>query len=178
VYEKFIARQPIFDDRLKLFAYELLFRASSENVFKPCKEASSSMIVDSVMLFDLPALIGRAKAFINLDEASLRRGAARLLPSDRVVIEAPIAFATSTKPSSLTSARTGPRSPAQPPASHKSKTPSPTATNSLPYAPPPSRSDRRARLTKPKPCQHPRTGKGAANPSSREMSLPPSPLPL
>jgi len=87
MYEKFIARQPIFDDRLKLFAYELLFRAGSENVFKPRKEASSSMIVDSVMLFDLPALTGCAKAFINLDELSLCRGAARLLPADRVVIE-------------------------------------------------------------------------------------------
>jgi EAL and modified HD-GYP domain-containing signal transduction protein len=84
MYEKFIARQPIFADRLKLFAYELLFRAGSEDVFKPRKEASSSMIVDSVMLF---ALTGSAKAFINLDEASLRRGAARLLPPDRVVIE-------------------------------------------------------------------------------------------
>src|SRR5437762_2922872 len=87
MYEKFIARQPIFDERLKLFAYELLFRAGTENVFTPRKEASSSMIVNSVMLFDLPTLTGSAKAFINLDEASLRRGAARLLPPDRVVIE-------------------------------------------------------------------------------------------
>jgi c-di-GMP-related signal transduction protein len=45
------------------------------------------VIVDSLMLFDLPTLIGNAKAFINLDEASLRRGAARLLPPDRVIIE-------------------------------------------------------------------------------------------
>jgi c-di-GMP-related signal transduction protein len=44
MYEKFIVRQPIFHDRLKLFAYELLFRAGSENVFKPRKQASSSMI--------------------------------------------------------------------------------------------------------------------------------------
>jgi c-di-GMP-related signal transduction protein len=87
VHEKFIARQPIFDDKLKLFAYELLFRAGSQNVFTPRKEASSSVIVDSVMLFDLSILTGNAKAFINLDEASLQRGAARLLPPDRVVIE-------------------------------------------------------------------------------------------
>lgn len=87
MYEKFIARQPIFDDKLKLFAYELLFRAGSQNVFQPRKEASSSMIVDSVMLFDLPTLVGNAKAFINLDEASLRRGAALLLPPNQVIIE-------------------------------------------------------------------------------------------
>jgi c-di-GMP-related signal transduction protein len=87
MYEKFIARQPIFDDKLKLFAYELLFRAGGENIFRPRKEASTSMIVDSLMLFDLPTLTGNAKAFINLDASALQRGAARLLPPERVVIE-------------------------------------------------------------------------------------------
>jgi c-di-GMP-related signal transduction protein len=58
MYEKFIARQPIFDSKLKLFAYELLFRAGIENVFRPRKEASTAMIVDSLMLFDLQALTG------------------------------------------------------------------------------------------------------------------------
>ncbi len=87
MYEKFIARQPIFDDKLKLFAYELLFRASPENCFRPQKEASSSVIVDSIMLFDLQMLTGNAKAFINLDLSALQRGAARLLPPDRVIIE-------------------------------------------------------------------------------------------
>ena len=65
MYEKFIARQPIFDDKLKVFAYELLFRAGGDkNVFQPRAEASSTVIVDSLMLFDLQALIGHAKAFI------------------------------------------------------------------------------------------------------------------
>jgi c-di-GMP-related signal transduction protein len=76
VYEKFIARQPIFDEKLKLFTYELLFRANDKNVFPPRPEASSTVIVDSVTLFDLQALIGHAKAFINLDEASFQQGAA------------------------------------------------------------------------------------------------------
>jgi c-di-GMP-related signal transduction protein len=87
VYEKFIARQPIFDEKLKLFAYELLFRAGERNVFQPRQEASSSVIVDSMMLFDLQQLTGHAKAFINLDQPALQRGAARLLPPDRVIIE-------------------------------------------------------------------------------------------
>jgi EAL and modified HD-GYP domain-containing signal transduction protein len=43
------------------------------------------------MLFDLQMLTGSAKAFINLDLSALlsalRRGAARLLPSNRVIIE-------------------------------------------------------------------------------------------
>ncbi len=87
MHEKFIARQPIFDDNLKLFAYELLFRATGENVFRPYKEASGSVIVDSTMLFGLQPLTGHAKAFINLDLLALQRGTARLLPPDQVVIE-------------------------------------------------------------------------------------------
>jgi EAL and modified HD-GYP domain-containing signal transduction protein len=87
MHEKFIARQPIFDDKLKLFAYELLFRAGSENFFSAQKEASGSVIVDSTMLFDLQTLTGPAKAFINLDTSALQRGTARLLPPDRVVLE-------------------------------------------------------------------------------------------
>ena len=82
---KFIARQPIFDEKLEVFAYELLFRSGPENFFKPQKEACSSVIVDSTMLFDLQALSGNAQAFINLDLAST--GAARLLAPSRMVIE-------------------------------------------------------------------------------------------
>jgi len=50
MYEKFIARQPIFDEKLKLFAYELLFPSSPENSVRPQREASNSLIVDSTML--------------------------------------------------------------------------------------------------------------------------------
>jgi c-di-GMP-related signal transduction protein len=58
VHEKFVARQPIFDDKLKVFAYELLFRANEKNVFQVRKKASSTAIVDSLILFDLPLLTG------------------------------------------------------------------------------------------------------------------------
>ena len=87
MYERFIARQPIFDERLKVFAYELLFRAGPQNIFQPRKDASSSVIVDSATLFDLQTLTGHAKAFINVDEAALLSGAARLLPASRIVVE-------------------------------------------------------------------------------------------
>jgi len=85
--EKFIARQPIFDDKLKLFGYELLFRASSENVFRPYKAASEILIVDSTSLFGLQSLTGHAKAFVNLDLLALQRGTARLLPPNQIVLE-------------------------------------------------------------------------------------------
>jgi c-di-GMP-related signal transduction protein len=87
VYERFIARQPIFDLRLKVFGYELLFRSGQENIFKPQKEASTSVIADAVTLFDLQSLTGNAKAFINADQSALLRGAPRILPAQRIIVE-------------------------------------------------------------------------------------------
>jgi c-di-GMP-related signal transduction protein len=87
MYERFIARQPIFDNHLKVFAYELLFRGGRQNAFQPRKDASSSVIVDATMLFDFQTLVGHAKAFINADENALLRGAVKLLPADRIIVE-------------------------------------------------------------------------------------------
>jgi len=87
MHEKFIARQPIFDKRLRVFAYELLFRGGPQNYFAPNKNASSSVIADSITLFDLQTLAGNALAFINVDELALRLDAPRLLPPRQVIIE-------------------------------------------------------------------------------------------
>jgi c-di-GMP-related signal transduction protein len=87
VREKFIARQPILDTRLRVFAYELLFRGGPQNAFQPFANAASSVIADSITLFDLEMLTGRARAFVNVDEMALRLGAPRLLPADRIVVE-------------------------------------------------------------------------------------------
>jgi EAL and modified HD-GYP domain-containing signal transduction protein len=87
MHEKFIARQPIFDKRLRVYAYELLFRGGPQNFFQPRNHASSSVIADSLTLFDLQTLTGHARAFINVDELALRLGAPRLLPADRIVVE-------------------------------------------------------------------------------------------
>ena len=84
---KFIARQPIFDKLLRVFAYELLFRGGPQNHFAPDQNASSSVIADSITLFDLQTLTGNALAFINVDELALRLDAPRLLPPERVIIE-------------------------------------------------------------------------------------------
>ncbi len=87
MHERFIARQPILDKRLHVFAYELLFRGGPQNVFQPYANAASSVIADSISIFDLQMLTGAARAFVNVDEVALRLGAPRLLPADRIVVE-------------------------------------------------------------------------------------------
>lgn len=83
----FMARQPIFDKRLRVFAYELLFRSGPQNFYQVTPNASATVIADSISLFDLQSLTGHARAFVNVDELALRLGAPRLLPADRVVVE-------------------------------------------------------------------------------------------
>jgi c-di-GMP-related signal transduction protein len=87
MHEKFIARQPIFDRLLRVFAYELLFRSGPQNEYRPVRGGSTGVLTDSITLFDLQMLTGNARAFINVDEAALRLGAARLLPPERIVVE-------------------------------------------------------------------------------------------
>ncbi|MGB9509318.1 MAG: hypothetical protein WBQ91_24250, partial [Candidatus Acidiferrum sp.] len=72
MHERFIARQPIFDKRLHVYAYELLFRGGPQNYFQPFRHASSSVIADSMTLFDLENLTGHSRAFVNVDELALR----------------------------------------------------------------------------------------------------------
>ncbi|MGB7848309.1 MAG: HDOD domain-containing protein [Candidatus Acidiferrum sp.] len=87
MHERFIARQPIFDKRLRVYAYELLFRGGPQNYFQPSEAASCGVIADSMSLFDLKTLTGNARAFMNVDELALRLGAPWLLPPDKVVVE-------------------------------------------------------------------------------------------
>src|SRR5215472_1027071 len=87
MHEKFIARQPIFDNQLRVHAYELLFRGGPQNFFQARTHAAASVIADSITLFDLQTLTGHARAFINVDELALRLRAPHLLPASRIVVE-------------------------------------------------------------------------------------------
>jgi EAL and modified HD-GYP domain-containing signal transduction protein len=87
--ELFIARQPIFDNLQKVYAYELLFRSGLENAFPDVDPnlASARVIADSLFNLGLKEITGEKKAFINLTRDLLVRDYAFLLPKDRTVIE-------------------------------------------------------------------------------------------
>ena len=87
MYERFIARQPIFDRRLRVLGYELLFRNGPDNHFTPTAQPAANVIVDSTMLLRLDSLTGPGKAFLNMSHDELRGGSALLLSSSKTVIE-------------------------------------------------------------------------------------------
>ncbi|TAN47747.1 MAG: HDOD domain-containing protein [Methylococcaceae bacterium] len=83
-----IGRQPIFDQKRKMVAYELLFRGAdgAGELFQGTL-ASNQVILDALLQYGLPRVIGDCKAFINFTRDNLLEGTAMLLPKDRVVIE-------------------------------------------------------------------------------------------
>ena len=66
----FVARQPIFDRRLEVFGYELLFRARDTDVAEIAHpdEASALVIINSFIDIGIDRLVGSAMAFINVPE--------------------------------------------------------------------------------------------------------------
>ena len=85
----YIARQPIFDRRLNVIAYELLFRTGLNNIFENSDgtQASSKVIADTFLLFGIEKMTGGKKAFINFTRDILLANYALLLPQKAVVIE-------------------------------------------------------------------------------------------
>lgn len=85
----FVARQPIFDRRQHIFAYELLFRQGQENFYSAVDgdQATSQVIVNSFWLIGLPTLTGGKLAFINFTANLLKNEIVTILPADQIAVE-------------------------------------------------------------------------------------------
>ncbi|MDQ1363065.1 MAG: hypothetical protein QG652_925 [Pseudomonadota bacterium] len=87
----FIGRQPIFDRKLRVHAYELLFRSGHANHAAfgnvSADGATSTTIVNSFLEFGLDKLVGDKPAFINFTEKFLFNENALPIPPRQVVIE-------------------------------------------------------------------------------------------
>lgn len=86
----FVARQPIFDIRKRVVAYELLFRAGLENAFPRGTDpdmASAKVIDHAVSAFDFGGLTLGKKAYVNVTRRVLCEGLYTVLPPRQTVIE-------------------------------------------------------------------------------------------
>ena len=85
----YAARQPILDVNKKLYAYELLFRDSIDNVFPDIDgdEATSKMIEASKFNMGISDFTGNKPAFINFTLETLSQGYPEMLTNEEVVIE-------------------------------------------------------------------------------------------
>ena len=87
----FIGRQPIFDQNMNVFAYELLFRndgKSSDARVIDGDSATSQVLMNCFVDIGLENLVGSNKAFINLTKTFLSNPDLILLaPADQLVLE-------------------------------------------------------------------------------------------
>lgn len=85
----YIARQPIFNRKMKVYGYELLYRKSLNNYFEggDDDQATTALINNSFLVFGFQELTGQTKGFINFSQNLILNELAYLLPKDQVVIE-------------------------------------------------------------------------------------------
>ena len=85
-----VARQPIFDRRRQLYAYELLFRSDpARNEFDGTQatSATTQVIANSVLGIGLENILCGKKAFVNFDQELLRSNLHAMLPKGDTVLE-------------------------------------------------------------------------------------------
>ena len=85
----FVARQPIFDKRKTVRAYELLFHSGTgaRSGGADADTSTLDLIASSLLVIGMDELTGQKRGFINLTRNLLVRGIPDLLPSDLVTIE-------------------------------------------------------------------------------------------
>ncbi|WP_295509260.1 EAL and HDOD domain-containing protein [uncultured Pseudoalteromonas sp.] len=87
---QYIARQPIFNADRSLYAYELLYRESNDNVFPVGTsdgQATGRLFFNALMLMGLEKLTGFQPAFINLSTDAILDDFPKLLQPTSAVIE-------------------------------------------------------------------------------------------
>ena len=87
----FVGKQPIYNQNLGVYGYELLFRSGHQNAasfdIASADSATSTTIINSFMEMGLDKLVGNRKAFLNLTEYFLTDDNAMPLMPENVVLE-------------------------------------------------------------------------------------------
>lgn len=85
----YVARQPIFDRKMNLYGYELLYRKNDKNFFQETddNQATASLLANSVLVIDFDELIEGTRGFINFPQAFLTHQLPRLLPQQKIIVE-------------------------------------------------------------------------------------------
>lgn len=86
----FVGRQPLFDRRLDVVGYEILFRGGpvpNRAIISDENQATSNVILNTFTDIDLEEILGGKRALINLTRDLILEGVPTLLPPERVIVE-------------------------------------------------------------------------------------------
>jgi EAL and modified HD-GYP domain-containing signal transduction protein len=87
--DAYVARQPIFDVKKNIYAYELLFRDGALNCVSDIDgdTATEKVLANSFFSIGLDTILGGKKAFINFTQNLLLQKTPLLLPKTQTVVE-------------------------------------------------------------------------------------------
>jgi c-di-GMP-related signal transduction protein len=83
--QRFLGRQAIFDEKMRLYGYELLFRSGTENAFSGDVEDATNQTIDNCL--SMIACSSCENLFVNCTRNALVSRSVNLLPSRTVVLE-------------------------------------------------------------------------------------------
>ncbi len=86
----FIARQPIFNTKKQVIAYEILYRNGKKNEYDTNQDedmATTTVITDTLTNFGLENLTGGKKAFINFTRNLIKEDMPTLFTPEELAIE-------------------------------------------------------------------------------------------
>ncbi|UWZ86936.1 EAL and HDOD domain-containing protein [Occallatibacter riparius] len=84
---RYLARQPIFDMRGRVYAYELLFRSGPETEFRGSSLDATRTMIDNTVVFGVRMLTGGLPAFVNCTTDALEGKLVEALPPGMAVLE-------------------------------------------------------------------------------------------
>jgi EAL and modified HD-GYP domain-containing signal transduction protein len=89
MYEVFVARQPIFDRKLVVVGYELLFRSgrTTEALVADPEGATAAVVLNSFTEIGLDRIVGHRTAWINVSREFVLQGLAGSVPPGLVLLE-------------------------------------------------------------------------------------------
>lgn len=85
----FVARQPIFNTKKEIYAYELLFRTGMSNAFPDVdgNAATTSLLSSSFFTTGIDKISGGKLSFINFTEELMLKKYPEMFPPDKIMIE-------------------------------------------------------------------------------------------
>ena len=87
MHKVLVARQPIYDVDMQLYAYELLYRGSQAVGAVNSDQATADVLVGSLLDIGLHNIVGPHLAFVNFTGRMLREEGGFPFPRDRIVVE-------------------------------------------------------------------------------------------
>ena len=84
--EILVARQPVFDRNEQLFGYDLILRRPAGSGLSD-ERLPEQLVADTFLGIGINQVAAGRRAFVTVDRDMLLRGAVRLLPADRVILQ-------------------------------------------------------------------------------------------